>query len=662
MKNQAWLAMAVLAAACWAGLGGGCADKARTAPMPVDLQAKISAALYPALHKTIGEYAAFIDAAPIRVEGYGLVGPLPNTGSGTMDPRIRDILEHRFTALGIGLYSTDTQDIDTEAILDSKQSAAVEVRGFIPPLAKRGTTFDLEVNALPDSDATSLANGLLLFADLKVIGLTLNGDDSRRLAVGRGPIFIPQPLEATAAGSQYTSSPTDARALRRGRVLGGGAVEEDRPARLQLYQRNRMLTLLIERTINAHFPGRDKVADAMDDSIINLRVPAEFADNPMDFVDYVRHMYLTTEEPGFVEKRAQMLVAALHDPKSPKKDIALALQGLGASVLDPYIRPNYTSSDPEVRFWCAKAGACMEESDTDGMTILQEIVKDPSNPMRRQAILAMIEASRGHDTERSTLTLMDMIRSVNTDDRILAYHALLSMRSKAVLSYNMGRKFVVDLVEADSPPLIYVLEADSPRIAFIGRIPSLPAGAVYISKDTNFTVSADAPDADAQAAGNGKVLTAASLGKPADSIDNPKPAKSRETATLLWRPPLEQRLVQLRTVNRLPDLIARATAVPDPRSTTYDPKEPYIGASYQRITEMLATLCGDGTLDAKFVVQHAPDLIISPTDLALQGRAEGPSPGAATRPAAHPAPATEPLSAPATQPAAPLDEGERPER
>ena len=46
--------------------------------------------------------------------------------------------------------------------------------------------------------------------------------------------------------------------------------------------------------------------------------------------------------------------------------------------------------------------------------------------------MALIEASQGRDTQRATLALFDMIRSFNTDDRILAYHALLAIHSRAV--------------------------------------------------------------------------------------------------------------------------------------------------------------------------------------------------------------------------------------
>ncbi len=237
MNSKAILAVALLAAGT--GLSafiGGCQSPPKPGPMPTNIQSRIDAAIYPALRNTIGEYAAFIDAAPIRVEGYGLVGPLANTGSRVMDPRIRDILNDRFTRAGIGLWSTNTQNIDPDKILDSNQAAAVEVRGIIPPLARKGSTFDLYVNALPDSDATSLENGLLLFVDLKVIGLTLNGNDSARIALGRGPVFIPQPLEAAQEGASYKPPVDAALALRKGRVLGGGVVADDRPARLQLYE------------------------------------------------------------------------------------------------------------------------------------------------------------------------------------------------------------------------------------------------------------------------------------------------------------------------------------------------------------------------------------------------------------------------------------------
>jgi hypothetical protein len=283
--------------------------------------------------------------------------------------------------------------------------------------------------------------------------------------------------------------------------------------------------------------------------------------------------------------------------------------------------------------------------DVEGMTVLQEFIRDPNSPFRRPAVQALIQASRGVDTARATLALSTILRSANTEDRILAYQALLAIRSRAVETWFVGRKYYMDLVSSDGPPLIYVTQAETPRIAFIGQMPALPSGLLYISKDNLLTVSVDAladasaapgrPGAGAGAGANGNVLTAVSIGpggsganaNPGVAQDLNKPAakkeNSQDTVTLYWRSPLGTPAVKLRTSATLPYLIVRASFAPDPRSNDYNAHEPFIGASYQRITEMLATLCADKLINAQFVTQKAPVAILSPTEAALSGRPEG---------------------------------------
>jgi flagellar basal body P-ring protein FlgI len=605
-----------------------------------DVQSRMTANLHPALRGTVGEFAALVDSAPITVEGWGIVGGLPNTGSGDMDSRIHELMMNRLLTIGIGEFSTGTQNVSPEAILASQEISVVEVRGIIPPLARKGSTFDIYVNTLPGTGTTSLANGLLWPSDLKQRGLTFNGDDTATIATGRGPVFIPGPLEAESRMANGQPAGEVRKALLSGRVIAGGVCLADRDARLQLYAPDPMMTRLVERTINAHYPsgsGREKAAVANDENTVSLHIPPEFKDNPMDFVEACRHLYLMTDQPGFVESKAHELIEALKEPGTPHRDLGLALQGLGRSILPDYIQPYYTSRDSELRFWCARAGACLQ--DVQGLATLQEIVRDPASPQRRQALIAMIDASRGRDTERTTLALYDMIRSYNNDDRILAYHALLAIRSRAVLSYNVGRKFMVDIIPADSPPLIYVLEADSPRIAFIGRDISLAPGATFISKDKLLSVIGDLPS-DVPEAGPAPQLVPGLT-----PIAAAKP-KEKDSVTLYYRSPLGDKTAELRTVSSIPGLVARASWIPDPLAPDYDPKAPYIGASYQRITELLAGMCADKTIDANFIVEHVPDALINPTDLALSGRPEG-STRTTTAPAPAPAP-TPVVNPPAT--------------
>src|SRR4051812_309144 len=95
-RRSAWGARAAIFAACVAGAAmltpGGCAEKPRVAALPVDPQESVIRATPLALQETIGEYAVFIDSAPIAVEGYGVVAYLPHTGSPQADPKIHDYL------------------------------------------------------------------------------------------------------------------------------------------------------------------------------------------------------------------------------------------------------------------------------------------------------------------------------------------------------------------------------------------------------------------------------------------------------------------------------------------------------------------------------------------------------------------------------------------
>ena len=366
---------------------------------------------------------------------------------------------------GFDSATNDTQDLVPEKILASREIAAVEVRGIIPPLARKGTTFDLVIHSVSNSQSTSLANGLLWTSELKVIGLTLDGNDTATVALGRGPVFISAPVEAAAGIPAATQPGAAPKAMRNGRVLGGGVCAEDRPARLQLFSPNAGMTRAIERTINARLPARDNVAVAENDSLVSLHVPPEYANQPMAFVELVKHLYLTTETPGFNETKAKEIVEALQQPENRKyyQDLSIALQGLGDSIRPDYIEPGYTSPNPEMRFWTARAGACLQ--NIGGFIALQEIIKDRTSPYRRAALGGLIEATNGRDTARATTALMDMLNSVNTDDRVLAYQGLVAIHSRAISTWIVGRKFMMDIVPSNSPPMIYVTQADTPRIA-----------------------------------------------------------------------------------------------------------------------------------------------------------------------------------------------------
>ncbi|MGN6370678.1 MAG: flagellar basal body P-ring protein FlgI [Phycisphaerae bacterium] len=631
--------LALISAGTLAGCGG--TSEKNKATRTIDERDVVTMHVYPALEGTIGQYAFFADSMPMPVEGWAVVGGLPGTGSGEMSPEVRQYLTEQLYRSDAGSYAKGTEQYNPERILASNQISAVEVHGIVPPMARRGDPFDLYVKALPDTQTTSLEGGLLWTAPLKVIGLRTD-IDTHPVAMGRGPIYIP-------AAAEHPDKQPSGRELRSGRVLGGGILTESRQMRLQLRSPSMRFTAAIQRVINSRFPSRDKCADAISDSIINLNVPPEYQNSPGQFVELVLHMYLSQEIPGFTESQAQKLTKALEDPKAPHKDLSLALEGLGRSVLQDCIQPLYTSPNPTVRFWAARAGAAMK--DVGGMVVLEETIKDTKSPLRDEAVQAIIDVSHDGDTVRATLALADLLNSPNPRDRIIGYGGLVAIRSRAVRTYTVAKKMLLDIVPSDGPPLIYATQSDTPRIALIGHDFKLPPGALYVSADNLLTVSV-LEDTNPSAAtttppSDTNVVTASSLGTSnATDLDAPQgnAKEGNKPVTLFWRSPSGGRTVTLKTSASLPDIIARAAWAPDPLAPDFDPNAEYIGASYQRVVEMLSSMCNDRVINAKFVLGKASDIPTGSSD-ALEGRPEGSTEPVAPKP-------TQPLNAPATQPAA----------
>lgn len=615
-RHAVLLATAVSLAAM--GLSA-CSDgaKARSGSAAVESRDLVAPTLHPALRGTIAEFAVLAENAPLPVEGYGLVAELPNTGSPEMPPTVRTLLTEQLYTAGAGSYTGGTQHLRPEDILASRGIAAVEVRGQIPPLARRGSTFDLFISAIPNTQTTSLEHGLLWTSEMKVIGLTADSMvdvSTRTIAKGRGPMFIVAP----EAGKQAN--------LRSGRVIGGGVVMENRDARFQAYTPSFRVTTGIERAINARWPnGRLKFAAAENDNVVTVRIPPEYNGDPQMFIDLVRHMYLAQDVPGFTQTKASELVRALYEADAPHRNISLALQGLGRTIIQSHLEAHYTSPNLTARFWAARAGAAL--SDVQGFIVLQDFATNPKLGMQLQAIDAITQVALQGETLRASTVLSELLKSTDLNVRLAAYNGLVMIGSPSVTTLNVSRKFMLDIVPCDAPPLIYASQTGAPRIALIGRGVMLPAGTLYVSKDNLLTVNV--AEAAARIDNTGAMLAAAA--------DVKKPEKNENT-TLYWRGVLGDKTVSMKSTAHLVAVVSRLGYTPDPKSPEYDPRQVFIGASYQRIVDMLRAMTQDKLINAEFYLQPAPDAILAPSDLAASARPEGSTTIPATQPESSPLP------------------------
>ncbi len=612
-----------------------CGDKKKQ-PLHPDVAAqdrRVAPIVHPALKGTIGEVAALANSGPVRVESYGIVADLPNTGSSEMPPPVREILMNDLYKAKIGSFQNGTEEIRPEDLLNSKHISAVSVVGMVPALSPEGTSFDLYVTALPGTQTTSLEYGLLWTCDMGLIAVTENGSDTRPIARGRGPVFCNPFVNKLDSKGQLIK-----RNVRSGRVMAGGRLTENLPVTLQLYTPSYRISAQIQRAVNGRFPGQPPFASALSDSLVSLTIPPEFHDHPRRFVDIVAHMYMAQDVPGFTERKTAELLAALQDPHAPHKDLGLALEGLGRTII-PAIENSYTSENAAVRFYASRAGAAL--GDSAALVVLESIARNDQSPWQYDAISAI--ADHG-DSMRSNTVLTNLLNTNNMRVRIAAYEGLLHVNSPALNSFSVGRKFIVDRLVTDGPPVIYATQTGIPRIALIGKKFTLPIGSLYISADEILTVSYPDPQDNATDA---TPAAAAGFNAPAAA---PVAKADPDPVQLYYRGPMGNQHVLLKSNPSLGVVIAKLGYIPDPRAGSYDANQPYIGVSYQRVLEMLDKMCKEHTLDATFMMQPQVQDDLS---LAAQANAERPETNTPLQAAV---PATQPATAPAIAPQSPRSE------
>jgi hypothetical protein len=99
----------------------------------------------------------------------------------------------------------------------------------------------------------------------------------------------------------------------------------------------------------------------------------------------------------------------------------------------------------------------------------------------------------------NTPAINQSLRSLLTADentvRIEAYRVLAKNNDKSIFSQVIGdNKFILDIVYADAPPLIYASRRGVPRIAVIGNKPALKLPVTFLTMDDRFSISSNPGD------------------------------------------------------------------------------------------------------------------------------------------------------------------------
>jgi hypothetical protein len=447
------------------------------------------------LKDTILQKTDLADTGPFVVSGYGLVVNLSDTGGGPYPNAVRDYMIKEMVRHGIGMPSGGIYSkINPEQALDGKKFTVAEVRGLIPPGARKDQTFDIIVNALSTSDATSLSRGSLYQTDLHVLGLR-ETDPSGSVNIyskAQGPIFV---NPAYALNDKSNSTGGAKLSLRNGVVLAGGRCMIDRPLRLQLRQPQRSTARQIESRINTYFqndadmPRTNQVAaylvaDAQDEGVVNVYVPKRFRGDWQHFMGIVQHLY-RDGSPGFSARQARILAQEAVKPGAYLDDISLAWEGLGEPAL-PFVVPlmDATKYPPSVTFAAARAAAFL--GDPSAPDALLAMALQPKHPFQLAAVQALGGLPNSPGLNRMLRQLIDL---PETSVRLEAYRILARNHDSLVYTRVINEEFILDIIPSSGPPLIYASREGLPRLALFGNRMSIQTPITFTALNTEFQIA-----------------------------------------------------------------------------------------------------------------------------------------------------------------------------
>ncbi|MFO0838048.1 MAG: flagellar basal body P-ring protein FlgI [Phycisphaerae bacterium] len=519
---------------------------------------------------TVGDVALLGDAEGLRLRGFGVVVGLGENGSSDCPTAIRDYLvESLNKEFGSKATERAGPKFSAERLLDSPDSAVVEVQAFVPGAAPKGARIDILVQAIPGTQTRSLLGGVLIPADLRLFDVAVSGEgllSGAVIARARGPVFV-SPFAQGDTGSDP----------RRGIILGGGFTLDARGARLLLKEPSYPVARQIERRLNERFGQRPKVAEALSRGYVEVRAPLAYADRPERFLHLAAHIFLRTEG-GFQDLKLRELAESASKPDAKLDSISLAWEGIGRNAV-PSVKPLYAAESQALAFYAARAGLRLK--DIDALLVIARIAATPGHEFRLAAVRELADC----DMPQAGNHLAGLLDADEREVRIAAYEALCTLHHPRVQSRRFVHpldptqpSFVLDAIETRASPFIHVRTSGEARVAVFGSKVGVATPLFYNHPTDVVTISAE------------------------DRGDLTIIGQTRE------KRPLPQPMT---TAPRVLDLIIALADVP---MLGENKKLRGAGLDYSQVVQVLAALCKDGHIGAPLTPQKSAlsDLLTPP--------------------------------------------------
>ena len=436
----------------------------------------------PIMRGTIASETALVGFDPTVVRGYGIVVGLRGTGSRQMPADVRAFLSQELAKRGFGSGQPGTPPLSPQDLLNSDDTAVVIVEGVIPPGGSKGSKFDVRVIIAPGTSTTSLEGGRLLVADLRPGPLFTGSRQPAPLAEGGGSIVI-NPFVEPNATKRDTINRTS------GRVLDGGNVLKDMPLKLRLATPSHSRAETIQNTVNSLFPRepgqREETAHGRSGESIDLTVPPSYRKRPGEFAELIRHTPLNIENP---EQSATAIRRALLSNPGAAGAASWRWQALGKRVL-PMIEDLYQYPEEQPRFAALNVGAKL--NDQLAVPPLLDMAKhSDSITFRKESIRLLGRMGRNAEIE---LGLHELLDDPDVEVRLSAFEALERRGDPRITAVEMGRKFVLNVVQSKHR-MIYVTQTGQPRIVVFGEDLEVRRPMTLYTWDGRLIMRADAGD------------------------------------------------------------------------------------------------------------------------------------------------------------------------
>lgn len=413
----------------------------------------------PDLGPTIGSLAEVAPPGAIPVEGFGLVGNLPGTGSAICPPSVRAYLRSYI------LTQLPSRAVNVDDLINSNTTAVVMLDGVIPPLASRGDSFDVRVSLIRGSEATSLLGGWLYGAEMRPQGP--GGQASRPLATVDGSLYV------NLVG-------TDEPDLISAHLLGAGRVSNDYFAVISLPSADYALASSIRNRLSERY-GPD-VPRAVSPRAIEYAVPPAYSHRKGRFLAVVAATYMN-ESPELTAVRADWFVQQLVSGRNAEQS-EIALEAIGRGCLSR-LAPLLESQNEETRFRAARV--MLNLRDDRAVPVLRQIALDPRSAYRAEALETVVASARRTD---ATLLLRRLLQDRDQQVVLAAYEHLRRLGDASIVQEFVGRSFYLERVVETSHRAIFVSRRGAPRVVIFGA-PLRCRDSVFVeSPDGTVTIDA----------------------------------------------------------------------------------------------------------------------------------------------------------------------------